>query len=77
MRGLANTTLTNLIQSQCGVIVPENELKILSLQPAPGTFRFDAADGSPERPTPYDSQCQAKPLREAIAAALRAAPMRG
>jgi endo-1,4-beta-xylanase len=43
-RSVANTTLTALIKSQCGVIVPENELKMPSLQPTPGTFRFDAAE---------------------------------
>jgi endo-1,4-beta-xylanase len=43
-RGITNTALANLIKTQCGVIVPENELKLPSLQPAPGTFRFDTAD---------------------------------
>jgi endo-1,4-beta-xylanase len=38
--------------------------------------RTPRADGLPKRPTPYDSQLQPKPLREAIAAALRAAPSR-
>ena len=33
-------------------------------------------DGLPMRPCPYDSQLRAKPLREAIAAALRAMPAR-
>jgi endo-1,4-beta-xylanase len=33
-------------------------------------------DGVPMRPCPYDAQLRAKPLREAIAAALRAAPAR-
>jgi endo-1,4-beta-xylanase len=33
-------------------------------------------DGLPKRPTPYDEQFQAKPLRKAIAAAFRAAPPR-
>ena len=42
-RSVANATLTTLIKSQCGVIVPENELKMPSLQPSPGTFRFDCA----------------------------------
>lgn len=34
------------------------------------------ADGQPKRPTPYDADGRAKPLREAIAAAFRAAPAR-
>ncbi len=33
-------------------------------------------DGEPKRPTPYDTYFKPKPLREAIAAALRAAPER-
>jgi endo-1,4-beta-xylanase len=38
--------------------------------------RTPRGDGKPKRPTPYDSNYQAKPLREAIAAAFRAAPSR-
>ena len=38
--------------------------------------RNPRADGLPKRPTPYDSQMHPKPLREAIAAAFRAAPPR-
>jgi endo-1,4-beta-xylanase len=38
--------------------------------------RTPRADKLPKRPTPYDNQYQPKPLREAIAAALRAAPNR-
>ncbi len=38
--------------------------------------RTPRADGLPKRPTPYDNQYAAKPLREAIAAAFRAAPKR-
>ena len=34
------------------------------------------ADGLPKRPCPYDENYQAKPMREAIAAAFRAAPAR-
>ncbi|MEJ0026256.1 MAG: endo-1,4-beta-xylanase [Rhizomicrobium sp.] len=34
------------------------------------------ADGLPKRPSPYDNDYQPKPLREAIAAAFRAAPQR-
>ena len=33
-------------------------------------------DGQPRRPAPYDAQLRPKPLREAMAAALRAAPVR-
>ena len=43
-RGIANAALADLIKSQCGVIVPENELKMPTVQPTPGTFRFDAAE---------------------------------
>jgi endo-1,4-beta-xylanase len=43
-RGMNNASLVNLIKTQCGVLVPENELKMTSVQPAPGTFRFDAAE---------------------------------
>jgi endo-1,4-beta-xylanase len=38
--------------------------------------RSPRADGLPKRPTPYDNHYQPKPLREAIAAAFRAAPPR-
>ena len=38
--------------------------------------RNPRADGLPKRPTPYDVQLRAKPLREAMVAAFRAAPMR-
>jgi endo-1,4-beta-xylanase len=34
------------------------------------------ADGLPQRPAPYDDACKPKPLREAIAASLAAAPAR-
>jgi endo-1,4-beta-xylanase len=43
-RGMSNAALANLIRAQCGVIVPENELKMPSVQPTPGTFRFNAAE---------------------------------
>lgn len=33
-------------------------------------------DGLPKRPLPYDTQMRAKPLRDAVAGALRAMPMR-
>jgi endo-1,4-beta-xylanase len=38
--------------------------------------RTPRADGLPKRPTPYDNHYQPKPLREAIAGALRTAPPR-
>ena len=38
--------------------------------------RKPAQPGVPKRPTPYDNQFQPKPLREAVAAAFRAAPAR-
>jgi endo-1,4-beta-xylanase len=38
--------------------------------------RSPRADGLPKRPTPYDNHYQPKPLREAVAAALQAAPPR-
>jgi endo-1,4-beta-xylanase len=38
--------------------------------------RTPRADGLPKRPTPYDNHYQPKPLRDAIAAALQAAPPR-
>jgi endo-1,4-beta-xylanase len=38
--------------------------------------RIPRADGLPKRPTPYDVQFRAKPLRNALAAALRGAPPR-
>ena len=38
--------------------------------------RTPRADKLPKRPTPYDDHYQPKPLREAIAAAFRAAPQR-
>jgi endo-1,4-beta-xylanase len=38
--------------------------------------RTPRADGLPKRPTPYDNLYQPKPLRDAVAAALRSAPDR-
>jgi endo-1,4-beta-xylanase len=38
--------------------------------------RSPRKDGLPKRPTPYDADFKAKPLREAIASALRSAPGR-
>ena len=39
-------------------------------------WRDPRTDGLPKRPTPYDNHYKPKPLREAIAAAFRAAPPR-
>ena len=47
----------------------------VALGAAEAAYRH-VADGLPKRPTPYDSHYQPKPLREAIAAALRGAPPR-
>ena len=41
---LGNAAYTELVARECGVIVCENETKWQALQPAPGTFRFAAAD---------------------------------
>jgi endo-1,4-beta-xylanase len=38
--------------------------------------RWPRTDGLPKRPAPYDEQLRAKPLREAVAQALRAMPQR-
>ncbi len=38
--------------------------------------RWPRADGLPKRPNPYDENYKPKPMREAIASALRAAPAR-
>jgi endo-1,4-beta-xylanase len=43
-RGLADAKYAELIAAQCGIIVPENELKMPFIQPAPGEFRFDRAE---------------------------------
>ena len=43
-RGLRDERYVDLIRSECGVIVPENELKMLFVQPAPGEFRFERAE---------------------------------
>lgn len=43
-RGLADEKYRELVRSQCGVIVPENEQKMQFIQPRPGEFRFDRAD---------------------------------
>jgi endo-1,4-beta-xylanase len=33
-----------LVRSQCGILVPENALKMPSVQPAPGQFQFERAE---------------------------------
>ncbi|HEY0435769.1 MAG TPA: endo-1,4-beta-xylanase, partial [Phenylobacterium sp.] len=38
--------------------------------------RWPRPDALPKRPTPFDAQFRAKPLREALAGAFRAAPKR-
>jgi endo-1,4-beta-xylanase len=43
-RGPANAALVELIKAQCGIIVPENELKMPAVQPQPGQFRFGRAE---------------------------------
>ncbi|HLA71872.1 MAG TPA: endo-1,4-beta-xylanase [Steroidobacteraceae bacterium] len=43
-RGLADPRYLELVRSQCGVIVPENELKMPAVQPAPGEFNFERAE---------------------------------
>lgn len=50
--------------------IRRRDRKVASLRRAP------RADGLPKRPTPFDSHYRAKPLRDAIAAAFRAAPAR-
>ena len=43
-RGLMDSNYAELVRSQCGVIVPENELKMPSIQPEPGKFYFERGD---------------------------------
>src|SRR4051812_4000130 len=43
-RGLADNRLLAIIRAQCGVIVPENELKMPAVQPEPGEFHFERAE---------------------------------
>lgn len=43
-RGLTDPALLALIRAQCGVIVPENELKMPTIQPTPGDFHFERGD---------------------------------
>jgi len=43
-RGLGDEKYLDLIRSQCGILVPENELKMPALQAKPGTWDFSRAD---------------------------------
>jgi endo-1,4-beta-xylanase len=43
-RFAAHAALVELVKAQCSLLVPENELKMPSIQPVPGEFRFDRAD---------------------------------
>ena len=43
-RGLADPRYLELVRAECGLIVPENELKMPVVQPAPGEFHFERAE---------------------------------
>ena len=43
-RALDNAAYLQLIRAQCGIMVPENELKMPILQPTPGSWDFTRAD---------------------------------
>jgi len=43
-RGLEDAPYLELIRAQCGIMVPENELKMPALQARPGTWDFARAD---------------------------------
>jgi endo-1,4-beta-xylanase len=43
-RGLGDAKYAELVAAQCGVIVPENELKMPFIQRTPGEFRFERAE---------------------------------
>jgi endo-1,4-beta-xylanase len=43
-RGLRDPRYLELIESQCAIIVPENELKMTTIQREPGVFRFEPAE---------------------------------
>ena len=43
-RALKDTAYLDLVRAQCGIIVPENELKMPAIQPQPGQFQFERAD---------------------------------
>jgi endo-1,4-beta-xylanase len=43
-RAMADTRYLDLVREQCGLIVPEGELKMPTIQPQPGEFHFERAD---------------------------------
>jgi endo-1,4-beta-xylanase len=43
-RALADPRYVDLIRDECGILVPENELKMPVIQPAPGEFHFERGD---------------------------------
>jgi endo-1,4-beta-xylanase len=43
-RGLKDPAYLELVRAQCGLIVPESELKMPVIQPQPGQFQFERAD---------------------------------
>ena len=43
-RGLGDPRYLELIRAECGILVPENELKMPSIQPRPGEFSFERGD---------------------------------
>ena len=43
-RGLKDPAYLELVRAQCGLIVPESELKMPIIQPQPGQFQFERAD---------------------------------
>jgi endo-1,4-beta-xylanase len=43
-RGLRNPDYLALVRAQCGLLVPENELKMPFVQPRPGEFQFERAE---------------------------------
>src|SRR5262245_57944645 len=43
-RGLRDSDYLALVRAQCGLIVPENELKMPAIQPRAGEFHFERAD---------------------------------
>jgi len=43
-RALSDVKYVELVLAQCGMIVPENELKMPVIQPAPGEFHFERGD---------------------------------
>jgi len=43
-RGLSDASYTALVRAQCGMIVPENSLKMPAIQPQPGIFSFERGD---------------------------------